>query len=107
MYAGESPLDMLPRAGESLADRFKRLNRVPAVPLLSRHGFLNSLSLTGRRRLAAVMNGRRFRTECDICLAALREGHKSIWSMLSAPTARSGHKNKAVSGVSQTWLMPG
>lgn len=79
-YAGGSPFDMLLRKGETLEDRFERLERIPAFRRLLRHGFLNALSSRGIKYAAAVMKGRKFCTECDLCMALMREGHGRIWA---------------------------
>jgi pyruvate-formate lyase-activating enzyme len=78
-YGGSSPFDLPPRAGETLAARFARLERIPAFRQLLRKGFLNSLSPRGREYAAAAVKGGEFCTECDLCIALMRQGRDRIW----------------------------
>lgn len=74
----ESPFTSRAGAGGPAAT-FRRLEESPVFQAVRASGFIGSLGPRGLKRLADAFRGRRFSSECDLCVAAMTPDMRDLW----------------------------
>jgi MoaA/NifB/PqqE/SkfB family radical SAM enzyme len=58
---------------------FTKMENSPVFQAVMKDGFIDSLSERGKQLLLDRVRGQRFATECDLCVATMKEGSESVW----------------------------
>lgn len=67
------------RLGEDHSVAFAKMEESPVFQAVMKNGFIDSLSDRGKELLLDRVRGQRFVTECDLCVATMKEGAESVW----------------------------
>ena len=74
----KSPFSFSPEEN-SPARAFKKMENSPVFQAVLKAGFIDSLSARGKELLLDRVRGQRFATECDLCVATMKEGAEGVW----------------------------
>ena len=67
----------------TLRSAFAELEHRPTFRAIKAYGFIDALDSSSVQALTDRVHGEAFATECDLCIAAMREGMDDVWQRLA------------------------